>query len=93
LFDSEVKLLEGESYEGAEALLMACSNEFTKLWHERLMDKLFALGGTIDSDSDHDDEDDNNHETQENNELKEEKAIADENIEQGSAVKAGAQTK
>ena len=47
---SETKALKGESYEGAEALLMAVSIGFTKKWHEALMEKLFALGGTMEDD-------------------------------------------
>jgi len=40
---SDAKKLEGETYEGCEALLMAASPEFHKNWHDRLAVKLRAL--------------------------------------------------
>ncbi|KAF3939324.1 hypothetical protein ABW19_dt0202995 [Dactylella cylindrospora] len=46
----QVKMLEGESYEGPEGFLMAASDEFKRLWHAALMQKLSALDGFRDDD-------------------------------------------
>ncbi|KAK6542980.1 hypothetical protein TWF694_006912 [Orbilia ellipsospora] len=40
----QVKMLEGETYELPEGFLMAASDEFKRLWHASLIDKLSALG-------------------------------------------------
>ncbi|KAJ6260586.1 hypothetical protein Dda_4812 [Drechslerella dactyloides] len=38
-----VKLLEGETYEQPEGFLMAASDEFKRLWHASLIEKLGTL--------------------------------------------------
>ncbi|KAF3914885.1 hypothetical protein ABW20_dc0106556 [Dactylellina cionopaga] len=40
----QVRALEGETYELPEGFLMAASDEFKRLWHASLMEKLSALG-------------------------------------------------
>ncbi|EPS37823.1 hypothetical protein H072_8350 [Dactylellina haptotyla CBS 200.50] len=51
----QVKMLEGETYELPEGFLMAASDEFKRLWHAALVEKLSALGSFDHEDNDGED--------------------------------------